>query len=315
MMNDIAEQMKQEVGALMSGQPGESNDGNTHANTDVTHGGNGADTSDSGGDQQAIAADAREAHEQLSERDQRELDKAIASGWKTPEDFHGHPEDFIKPREWNRTVALYRRLDREAEARRKLEEQVGTFGDRVKNVMEVAKQKAIAELEAKKREAVESADYGEVQRLDSEIKQTNDDYTVETPEPVQQGLRPEVEDWMAENTWFEQDQAMTQEALRFQQAQLMALNDPSNPSTDELRHALKETTNYMKYRFPDKFKRQPRHVAQSLETGRTRNEPRKLGYNDLTPEEKTVLENIERLPGGMSRDEYIQAVQDMRGMK
>ena len=309
-MDNIAENMKQEVGALLGGQPGESNDaGNTDVNTDVADSGNGADHSDSGGDQQNVA------QEQLSERDQRELDKAIASGWKNPDEFHGHPEDFIKPREWNRTVALYRRLDREAESRRKLEEQVSTFGDRVKNVMEVAKAKAVAELEAKKREAVESADYGEVQRLDNEIKQTSEDYTVEAPEPVQQGIRPEVEDWMAENSWFEKDQIMTREALKIQRAQLMELSDPSNPSPEELRNALEETTNYIKYKFPDKFKRQPRHVAQTLEPGRNRSGPRKLSYNDLTPEEKTVLENIERLPGGMSREEYIQAVQDMRGMK
>ena len=321
-MDSIAQQMKESVSAMMSGATPENTEqgvqdaGVTDTASAVPNGDDSDSGSDNGGYQQDVNSEGNDSqHSELSEREQAEIEKAMQSGWKSQEDFHGHPDDFIKPREWNRTAALYKRIDREASERRRLEKEVSSFSDRVKNVMEVAKANAIAELEAKKREAVESADYSEVQRLDNEIKQTNDDYEIETPEPPPPQIRHEVEDWMRENPWFEQDKEMTEFAMDFQHTQLLKLSDPANPTGEELSRALKRTTRAIKAAFPDKFQRKPRHQAPSLERGNPRQSNRKLTYNDLTAEEKKVLENIERLPGGMSREDYIQAVQDMRGNK
>lgn len=308
-MNDPVAQMKQDVGQLMQGNEsneGNADDGNANDSTDI--GGVDSDASSNVND-----SDGENVSPQLSERDQIELEKALSSGWKKEEEWKGDPSDFIRPREWNRTVALLRKIDREGAERRRLEKEVGSFGDRLKNVMEVAKATAITELEAKKKEAVESADYEEVRRIDSEIDKTNDGYKVDTPEP-QQSIRPEVEDWMSENQWFEKDKEMTNFALSFQYSQLSRLSDPSNPSGDELKRALKNTSRALRNEFPDKFKQRPRAVAPSLERGSLKATSKKFGYNDLNEQEKKVLMEIERL-GGMSRDDYIQAVADMRGSK
>lgn len=316
-MNDIAEQMKAQVSAMMQGeepkveQPKQEvqENGSNNANAGVPDIDNSNVDSGSGDNGQNVEK------EELSERDQFEFDKALSSGWKKPDEFKGSAKDFIEPREWNRTVALYKRIDRESNERVRLQKEVESFSDRVKNVMEVAKANAITELESKKKDAVESADYDEVKRLDTEITKTNEDYDVEAPKAAQQTIRPEVEDWMEQNSWFEKDKDMTGEALDFQRAQLMKLEDPNNPSAEELSSALKKTSNYIKFTFPDKFKQQPRHVANSLERGSLKSAPKKFTYNDLSAEEKKVISEIERLPGGMSRDEYVQAVADMRETK
>lgn len=308
-MVDIVEQMKAEVGNLLQGGQIEEQSGN----------GNGSDTPGIGGDADSnpgsISDGGNKAVDQLSERDQFELDKAKSSGWKEPDSWDGDPKDFVEPREWNRTVALYRRLDRQDEERRALKKEVASYGDRIKNVMEVAKATAMKELEEKKREAVESADYEEVRRIDGEIDKTNDEYSAPDVPETEQTLRPEVEDWMSENSWFEKDEAMTREALKIQRAQLMDLPDPANPTAEELRNALKETSAYIQFKFGDKLKRQPRAKAQVLEGSKPAPTGKKFTYNDLTAQERKVLGEIERFGGGMSRDAYIQAISDMRGAK
>lgn len=319
-MDNVAKEMKAQVDALKQGEEPKAPEQVEQVTEEVIDNGpdnidaNVSDTVDGNVDSGSDDS-GQDVEQQLNERDQFELDKAKSSGWKLPDEFKGDPKDFIAPREWNRTVALYKRIDREANERVRLQKEVESFGDRIKNAMEVAKANAIAELESKKKDAVESADYDEVRRLDSEISKTNEDYEVEPPKIEQQSIRPEVEDWMGNNSWFEKDQEMTTEALDFQRAQLMKLEDPNNPSPEELRTSLKKTSNYIKYTFPDKFKQQPRHVAPSLERGSLKTQAKKFTYNDLSAEEKKVLSEIERLPGGMSREAYIQAVADMKGAK
>lgn len=316
-MDNIAEEMKAQVGALMQGEDPKVeqqqkegvDNGIGNVTPSVPNTDSGVVSGSDDDNKQPVEAD------QLSERDQFEFDKAKASGWKKPDEFKGDSKDFIEPREWNRTVALYKRIDRESNERVRLQKEVASFSERIKNVMEVAKTNAVTELESKKKDAVESADYDEVKRLDKEIDRTNEDYEVEAPNVTQQSVRPEVEDWMENNDWFEKDKEMTGEALDFQRTQLMKLNDPNNPTSEELMVALKKTSNYIKFTFPDKFKQLPRHVAPSLERGSLKASPKKFTYNDLTSEEKKVLSEIERLPGGMSKDEYVQAIADMRGAK
>ena len=266
-------------------------------------------------DQDQQQQQEKEQEPQLSERDQFELDKAIKSGWKPPDQFDGEPEDFIKPREWNRTVALYKRIDREREERERLQAEVGTFNQRIANVMKVAKETALRELEEKKQTAVEESDYTAVRQIDKEIEQTHKDYEIEEPAPRPPPVRPVLQEWFDDNPWFYENTDMQKFAVGVQTGHLAMLQDPSNPSDAELKEALKRTKRAVLTEYPDHFKKRPRHVTTTLERGDRNAAPKKLTYNDLTPQEKTVCDNIERLPGGLSREDYIQAIQDMRGDK
>lgn len=279
---------------------------------------------DEGGEDKELEGDQEEQHEEqeqeeqpkfeirLTAKDKAQYDRAIAAGWKPPEEWEGDPEDFIRPSEFMRTVALYKRIDHEREERERLQSEVDTFGDRIKNVMEVAKAKAIAELEEQRDQAIEDADHKEVRRIDKEIKQTEKDFEVEETASQAPKIRPELADWFDENPWFDTNQDMATFALAVQQGQLSRLPDPQNPTSEQLKLALKRTKNAVRNEFPDHFKKTPRYQAQELERGKRTPSKKKFGYNDLTEQEKTVLEDIERLPGGMSRDEYIQACADQR---
>ena len=271
-------------------------------------------------DPQVEPEQQKEDQPQLSERDQMDMDQALKSGWKPPDEFEGNEEDFIKPREWNRHVRVLKKLDAERAERNRLAREVETFKDRVQNVMEVTRAKTIAELEAKKQEAVEDSDYGKVQAIDDEIKKTEQAYEVVEEAPAQQPLRPEVDDWMAKNPWFkenknegtQQEQEMTKYAVSIQLGQLMNLRDPSNPTSAELEQTLNRTERIVKNEYPDYFQRKPRATAQTLEkpTSSSRSK-KKFGYNDLNNQEKKVLEQLKRF-GGMSEEDYIQACADMR---
>jgi len=304
-MNAEVDKMKQDVGALLQGE----SDGNTQSGRNK--GGDKEGSKNSHKDENNTNSNISGDNDNLSEHDQWELDKAIRSGWKEPDNFKGNKKDFLSPKQWNINVALLKRADRAEQEARHLRGQVDTFGDRVENVMKVAKANAIAELEAKKEKAVEEADYGEVKKIDKQIADTEKDYAVEKPDVQQQGIRHEVEDWMDNNSWFGQNKAMTEFALDFQFSQLNRLSDPKNPTTEELQNALKKTTRAVKNEYPDEFKSSPRAVSQTLESGNLRPTSKKFGYNDLTSQEKTVCKEMVRTKA-MTQDEYVQAIVDIR---
>lgn len=313
-MNDVINKMKADVSALKNQ---EQSNGNPETGTISSEENSNPQNSgsDSGGTHSADSPS-----DTLSDRDRFELDKAIKSGWKPPEQWQGDPEDFIKPREWNRTVALYKRIDRESDQRRRLEQQQQDFQKRIQNVMEVTRAKTIAELEAQKKEAVENSDYATVKDIDEQINRTNEEYaTQEEPTTqAQQEIRPEVQEWIDDHDdWFEQDPEMTDFAVNYQTTQLNKLRNPANPTSEELRSALDRTTKAVKRAFPDKFGMTPRATAPELERGQPRASKRNFGYNDLTAEEKTFWANFERFKNkdgkpAMSQEDYIQAIADMK---
>lgn len=280
---------------------------------------------ESGGQQEPISEKTQEQTQEKSggdrvddhadywkqERAQREYEKAVRSGWRPKDQFEGDLDDFLSPRQWNINVALLKRAGRAEEEQRRMRGEIDSFGARIENVMKVAKANAIAELEAKKRDAVENADYDQVRQIDDKINQTNKDFEVEKPAPAEQSIRPEVEDWIEENSWFSKDQEMTDFALSFQEAQLKRLRDPANPTPEELREALRRTTSAVKLQFEDKFKARPRAVPHDLERGGNDGFRRKFSYNDLSPQEKFVCDEAVRSKS-MTRDEYVQAIYDIK---
>ena len=298
-MNEAVEKMKQDISAIkMQGTEDVSAEENSQGNK-VADSDDGVNNAESGTDH-------------LSDKEQWELNKAIRSGWRPKEEFNGNDTDFLSPRQWNINVALLKRAERAERAELNLRKQSGDFNERVQNVLKVAKANAIAELNEKKKQAVEEADYEQVKKIDKEIDQANEEYevqTIETEDPP--SVRPEVEVWLVDISWYGNDEAMTKFALSFQTAQLQLLENPNNPTTDELETALENTTAAVRQKYPNKFKRQPHAVSHSLEAGSNRKSQRKFTYDDLTPQEKIVCSEMERT-GAMKRDDYVQAIKDIR---
>lgn len=307
-MNTEVEKMKQDVGALLKQEEGKETDA-TKSNDDNKLG----DDNDSG--KPGVRADGDQST-QLSDREQWEMDKALRSGWKSEEEFKGNPNDHVSPKQWNLNVAWQRRIDSTRQENERLREQVSTFGERVDNVLKVAKAQAIAELEVKKKEAIEEADHEEVRKIDQQIEDTHKDFEIdiERPEPEAPPIRPEVQNWMEDNPWFENNEKMTKYAIKFQRGQLATLPDGNNPTTQELEDALEVTTEAVRQKFPDEFRRRPRAVSQSLESGGPTPVKKNLGYNDLTKQEKTICDEMVRTKA-MTKDAYIQAIADIRKQK
>ncbi len=305
-MNTEVDKMKQSVGALL--QKGKKEEVNVEKSND-----NNEPSDNNGTGAPSVSADADQTA-QLSDREQWEMDKAIKSGWKPPSEWEGDQSDFIKPKQWNMNVAWQRKLDATQAENKRLREQTEKYGDRVENVMKVAKATAIAELESKKKEAIEDADHGEVKKIDKEIEDTHKEFDIEKPEPEPQPIRPEVQDWMEDNPWFENNEKMARYAVKFQRGQLATLPDGNNPTTQELEEALEVTTEAVKQKFPDEFRRKPRAVSQNLENGGTTRPKKNLNYSDLTKQEQTICDEMVRTKA-MKKEDYIQAIADIRKQK
>ena len=309
-VSEIVSEMKQQVSSLMQGEPAQESAPKKETKSNGADSGNGKDA------EPTQEPDSHQDEPEFTEFELSEMDRATKSGWKSREKYPGSDKDFVDFREWNRTVKLLKRIDAEREENSRLRGKIGTFSERVSNVMQVAKQNALAEIEAKKKIAVEEANYSEVNELDKQKEEINRTYEVEAPDvnDQPQQIRPEVEDWMADNPWFDKDSEMTEFALDFQLTQLNKLKDPRNPTNDELSRALKKTTRAVKAAFPDQFqeeKQEPRHRSPTLERSNSRPKSKKLAFKDLSPQEQIVCKQMVRTKA-MTEEQYIQAIADMR---
>lgn len=247
---------------------------------------------------------------------------ARADGWRPKEEWDGPEDDWVSAKEFNRAKSLFAKIDHEVKARKSMERQLhelrDSFDKRIENVATVARQQALDDLNAKKKEAVEGADYAKVQEIDKQIAETNSQFDEPAP-ALEPEIRAPVQEFMDQNSWFSQDEQMTQFAISYQQSLLYQVtDDPSKISDRKLEESLSKTLDAVKRAFPDKFEGEkgngqsdPRRSPQRVEGNRPPSRRREFSRERLTPEEREVMDQM-KFYAGMEEDDYIQAIADIQ---
>jgi len=148
---------------------------------------------------------------QMEERNYEQ--EARVQGWRPKDEFKGPEEKwtdaqtFVKKGE-QITGIMKKRLDRQDQQISELRNANKEFGEYQKQLREkdkAAAERTIAELEARRAEAITAGDGQEFTRIDREIQQNRDSLV---QEPVPQQIDPMAQAWLSDNDWYNTNQKL-----------------------------------------------------------------------------------------------------------
>jgi len=226
-----------------------------------------------------------------------EQEKAMKNGWRPKEEWDGDADDWVSAKKFNERGEMIGAI---RDLKGRLDKGEKAFEARLENVnrLHETQQKALlADLEAKRNDAIELADVAGVQRIQNQI----DDIRSTPAQPAVKN-HSVIDEWNAANPWiYDQHSPKTTYAMaRFNfHAQNMGEAEAIKAMETEVAKA-----------FPDVNER--RNSAKTVESGRSRpgqRQQRKLSWGDLTHNE---IQYFNAMPGAWSKEEYLQAVADSR---
>ncbi len=225
-------------------------------------------------------------------------EKAKTAGWKPKEEYDGDPEAWVDAEEFNKRAPLYKKnhgLKREiADLKATVHEMKGHMS----KVSEAAYNKAVADLEARRDQAIDEGDRDQVKEIDKAIKDA------ENLKPADPGIHPVIAAWEKENgEWFYADKSVSRFGMTFAQNYLAE-------NTNDMEGAMEAMEEAVKKAFPDKCgKKQPdppkRPAAPAVEGGGTQGKPRAATKADLNDEQRRVMSRFVR-SGVMTEADYIK---------
>jgi hypothetical protein len=234
--------------------------------------------------------------------------EAMKLGWKPESEFVAKPGRKWKTAErFLEDKPLFDKIDEQHKHAKKLEKQVDLLREHYEKVEKAAFDRALAELKAERKQALEEGDLVRAEEIRDEI----DERKQQAPkvQPVQPD--PEVGNAMAEwrerNDWYEKDEDMTAFADGLGNK---LLKEGKNP-VDILEVVEKK----IKVAFPHKFRNPNRDSAPRVE-GNTKKG--KSGGGDesfMSPEEIRFMETFLKSGAPITREEYIRDMKKVKGVK
>lgn len=240
---------------------------------------------------------------QLSPIEQRALDQ----GWRPKEEWSGEEEDFIDAKEFLRRGELFSKIDSQKRELNELKQAIKALQTHHEKVKETEYKRAIADLKAAKKDALELGDAAAVVQIDDQIDDLREAQLKEEKQQVKApATPPEFNEFKSRNKWYDNDRDLTEYAdfvgTRY------AASNPGTPLEDVFKHV----EDQVKRQFPEKFQNQNRQRPNPVE-GSTQGAGRKAGFTeaDLTDDERTVMRTLVR-GGHMTKEQYLKEVKAIR---
>ena len=242
--------------------------------------------------------------------------RARRGGWRPKDEWKGNAKDWIDADEFNKNgdriaSKLHSKIDHQSEQLTKQQNMIKELIKAQGSMQKKANEKALANLKADRREAIELGDADAVDTLDEQIedvKQENKAIDANEPKADEPRIDVEVSDWVSENSsWFNPnnpgmyDFAIQQEAAERQ-------NDPNADSGEIMRRV----TDAVQGEFPHRFK-SSKKAAKSSKPRRSPVEGGKssvrgsgeVRFSDFPPEVQQMAEYFEKNKI-MTKREYLK---------
>lgn len=253
---------------------------------------------------------------QETEQEEREAQpseaetKAREMGWVPKEQFRGDPDrwvdadEFVKRGE-NMVPILKERLNHALGQIREMRETFEEFKEYATKREQKRVEKAIKELEQRRREAVESGDVEAFDQVDKEYRELNESMREEPKKAPQKADEPPtadpvVKEWTERNPWFNKDQDAADFAVMAEKR--ISAENPGMP----LSEVLEKVTERVRKRFPEHFenprRNQPGAVEGGTQAGRGKG---KKTYADLPADAKAHCDRFVK-QGLLTREAYVQ---------
>lgn len=234
-------------------------------------------------------------------------------GWRPLEEFEGDQGTWVGAEEFVKREPLFEKIKNQSKELRELRKTIDSMSSHYHKSVEVAVKRAVDDLKAKRREAIELGDVEKVEAIDNEIEKTKNDAAEAAPaKNADPDIPEEITTWIGENKWYESNDEMRTFAIAYNEQFLR-----KNPG--KLEESLKKTTEAVKRAFPEEFdKRNPkRDLPGAVETPSAANNggSTKQSVDRLTAEQKLVYNQYVKVHKIMSHEEYFKSLEEIGELK
>jgi len=261
-------------------------------------------------------------NEVITEGTDINVEKAKLSGWKPKEDFvagGGDPAAWVEADEFNRRGELLDIIHKANQRAKNVEERLNILTEHHRKVEQAAYDRARKELLEQKMAAAEENNLKAVVEVDEQLRELE---KTNTPAVAQVSAHPELDDFVARNSWYRED-----EDLQAYANGIGAKVERENPNMAPSQ-VLAIVEERVKKAFPAKFNTQqyqaPVTSVMPSRTGPTgpanaRGGKKRIGYNDLPDEAKTMYNKLVKSPrnphGVLTSEQYLKDYADISGLQ
>lgn len=221
--------------------------------------------------------------------------EAIEQGWN-PEGVEGKRN--LSAEEFLDRKPLYDDLRKTKRSLRKQQEQIEALKKHVEIADERARERALRELDAQKREALEDQNYDAVMAIDKQIRETeNAPLATDTP------ANPAFDRWREDNDWYDESPEMKD------YADMVGNHYAARHPGEDPAKVFEYVTNEVKTRFADKFqntRRQQPNPVEGAVRGRAPVSKQRHSERDLPDEHRQIMNTLVK-GGTMSKEEYLKS--------
>ncbi len=238
---------------------------------------------------------------------------ARAQGWRPKEEWKGKDGDWVDASEFNRRSPLFEKIGAQNKSIKSLTKKLDALIAHNASIEKKTREKTIAELEAKRKEAVSFGDteaFDEAEQKLEEVKAAPVIEVEEEPEDTQgESAQLEVPTCVSDfaerhSAWFDKDEVMT----RFTVWNVQDLTNKGMP----LEQAVLEAEQIVMKTYPDKFKpaKPAKQRKPSAVMSRNSDAPgnaRTKSLSDLTAEQRDVWHSLKHT---ISLSEFLDQIGD-----
>lgn len=213
--------------------------------------------------------------------------QARDSGWVPKEDFNGEEHKWVDAGEFLRRGELFGKIESQNKELKAIRETLAEFKNHHSKVQEKAYKQAIADLKAKKKEALIDGDADLVIEVDEQLADVRtQQQTIErqSKEPVPQEEHPEFVAFKNKNPWY----STTPSMRNWADGRGVELAQEGRSPSEVLRTVEQEA----RKRFPERFENPNRSKAGSVEQGTQRGTVSKSAYVPNEIEKKLAVKFV-----------------------
>lgn len=222
--------------------------------------------------------------------------KARENGWKPKEEYDG--DGWVSAGEFNRRAELFEKMSSQNKVIKSLNKKLDALVKHNQTLEQRTREKVIAELEQKRRDAVaygDTAAFDDVERRLDEIRKEESALNIEEEASAQNEVPPVVREFADRNKWFESDKEMT-DYMVFKTQSLVANQGLSLDS------AIESAEKEVKKVFAHKFRNPNKDKPSAVMPGSQQKVMGRKSMDSLTPEQKQVWHSLK---GVMSEKEFL----------
>jgi hypothetical protein len=234
----------------------------------------------------------------MSEENQTDpfIEKATAAGWKPLDQYDGDPDRWVDAKEFIGRAPLYEQNHKLKKEIADLKNIVHEVKGHISKVSEAAYNKAVADLQAQRDDAIDAGDKNQVKEIDKALKEAE---SIKAPVT---DTHPDIKSWENENgSWFYADKEISGFGLAFAQNYLAGKPNDFKGAMEAMEQAIKRA---YPEKFEDKRKQPPAVEGGSRGTGK-----KTFTKSDLDDEQRKVMSKFVR-QGIMTEEDYIKELAD-----